>query len=86
MASHFYDEMYERMEDAADRAVFIRWRTTCPRMTDEFKDAFWLALIAKCGHAGARTRLGEFLDVHDRAVAAGGPGLFDATGDVPDRD
>ena len=80
--SDFYDEMFERLEEAADRAVLARWRAACPEITDRDVEGMWLHLVKKEGRAAARKVLEGWLDMHDWSRSHGGRGLFDARGEV----
>jgi hypothetical protein len=82
----FYDEMFERLEEAADRVVLARWRAACPKIADTLLEGMWLHLVKKEGRAGARQTLDGWLDTHDSDRSSGGPGLFDASGEVIDEE
>src|SRR5687767_3731344 len=82
----FYDDMFERLEQAADRSVLARWREACPKISDQDVESMWLYLVGQKGRAEARSTLDGYLDLHERSVALGLPGMFDASGNVLDDD
>ena len=74
--SDFYDEMFERLEEAKDRAVLARWRTICPLMPEKERMEMWLALVKQTNRVEARTELTRWFDIHDSCVSLGlGPAL-----------
>jgi hypothetical protein len=76
----FYDEMWERMEEAKDRAVLARYRTTCPRMAEKDLMGEWLELVKQRGREGARQQMTVFLDLHEQLIAQGLVGFLDVDG------
>ena len=80
--SQFYDDMFERLEEVADRAALVRYRVACPKVTEDDVQEFWQALVRHHNRAYARCFLDRCLDMHEAAVARGEPGLFDEYGEV----
>ena len=74
--------MFQRMEDACDRASLVRMRVACPKMQEADVQAFWDALVKLENRAYARYFLDKCLDIHERAVAQGQPGMFDEYGEL----
>jgi hypothetical protein len=84
--NRFYEDVLEQIEDAADRAVLARWRSTCPKMPELELEEWWRLIVkAEPTRAAARDRIDEYLDMHDRAAANGGR-IFDDYGNVLEDD
>ena len=72
-AQRFHEEMFERLEDAADAAVLARFNAACPTAEYGSCEAFWLYLVRTSpSRKEAREKLEEFLKAD----------VFDAYGEV----